>query len=219
MKKLMLEVKSYGHGFVRTELGGLRMTEHVKTDKGGFFFNYDENKQEATSLVEYQSSVEFPIIEILYNDELELRYILVEDNSYKVEAFKEELKDKDTTDEIVLEVEGFNHGPVSNNKSLSKRDEVYKKALATFGKVSQMMMVIEETSELQKEISKNFRGEDNIESIAEEIADVIIMLNQMKIYFDIHKNVESWIDIKTDKLIEKIEEEEVRVTKMIECEA
>lgn len=83
---------------------------------------------------------------------------------------------------------------------------VCKDALETFGKVSQMMMVLEETAELQKEISKNFRGESNITLIAEEIADVEIMLEQMKILFNIREDVEEWKKAKAKRLIQRIEE-------------
>ena len=38
-------------------------------------------------------------------------------------------------------------------------------------------------SELQKEICKHWRGRDNTRAIAEEIADVEIMLEQMKMIF------------------------------------
>ena len=53
----------------------------------------------------------------------------------------------------------------------------------------QIIMVFEEMAELQKELSKNLRGKDNINSIAEEIADVEIMIEQMKLLFDIDLDV------------------------------
>ena len=42
-----------------------------------------------------------------------------------------------------------------------------------------MLMVFEEMSELQKELCKFARGKQNRDAIAEEIADVYIMLGQM----------------------------------------
>ena len=42
-------------------------------------------------------------------------------------------------------------------------------------------MMFEEMAELQKELCKNARGKDNRAEIAEEIADVHIMLDQMEI--------------------------------------
>lgn len=61
--------------------------------------------------------------------------------------------------------------------------EIFEKAIATYGKTAQKMMLIEEMSELTKEICKDFRGRKNVGSIAEEIADVEIMLEQIKMIY------------------------------------
>lgn len=52
-------------------------------------------------------------------------------------------------------------------------------ALELWGGEAQTLMVMEEMSELQKELCKHARGKDNRKEIAEEIADVRIMLDQM----------------------------------------
>ncbi len=57
---------------------------------------------------------------------------------------------------------------------------------------------MEEMAELTKELSKNIRGQDNDLGIAEEIADVEIMLEQLKVIFDIRTDVET---VKQEKLI------------------
>ena len=57
----------------------------------------------------------------------------------------------------------------------------YERALKTWGKEPQMLQVIEEMSELIKEILKNInRHKDNVDEIIEETADVEIMLEQLK---------------------------------------
>ena len=57
----------------------------------------------------------------------------------------------------------------------------YERALKTWGKEPQMLQVIEEMSELTKEILKNVnRHKDNINELIEETADVEIMLEQLK---------------------------------------
>lgn len=61
---------------------------------------------------------------------------------------------------------------------------LYRTALDRWGKEAQIRMVFEEMSELQKELCKRMRGADNLEAIAEEIADVRIMLEQMGQMFD-----------------------------------
>ena len=61
--------------------------------------------------------------------------------------------------------------------------EVLQRALDTYGSFLQIAVMMEEMSELQKELCKNLRGRGSIEHIAEEIADVEIMLEQMKMLF------------------------------------
>ena len=83
---------------------------------------------------------------------------------------------------------------------------VYERALKTWGKNIQMLQVIEEMSELTKEILKNVnRKKDNIAEIIEETADVEIMLEQLKYCYNIHKQVEAY---KADKL--KIIEQRIK---------
>ena len=63
------------------------------------------------------------------------------------------------------------------------REAVLRKAIDTSGEESQMKMMIEEMSELTKELCKLFRGEAETGHILEEMADVQIMLDQMKMIF------------------------------------
>lgn len=67
---------------------------------------------------------------------------------------------------------------------------ILKRALATWGEQAQMLMVVEEMSELMKEILKNInRKKDNVAAIIEETADVEIMLEQLKANYDIEEKV------------------------------
>lgn len=72
-----------------------------------------------------------------------------------------------------------------------ERNEIIKKAIDTYGIDAQCLMAIEEMSELTKAICKESRarGKDNylstLDNIAEEIADVRIMLDQLCIIFKI----------------------------------
>jgi hypothetical protein len=84
---------------------------------------------------------------------------------------------------------------------------VYKKAIATWSQGSQIIITFEEMAELQKELCKCLRGEANTGHIAEEIADVEIMLGQMKLLFDIEEMVESYKRHKLIRLGERIEDE------------
>lgn len=62
-------------------------------------------------------------------------------------------------------------------------------AVNVYGKTSQCTVCMEEMAELTKELSKNLRGQDNTAHIAEEIADVEIMLEQLKLMFSIRDEV------------------------------
>ena len=67
-------------------------------------------------------------------------------------------------------------------------NEIYQQAIETYGKDAQLKMAIEEMAELTQAICKSFRGKDNLDNIIEEIADVEIMLAQLKIIFEISQN-------------------------------
>ena len=60
----------------------------------------------------------------------------------------------------------------------------YKKLIQKFGVKNQIIVAIEELSELQKELCKYLRDKTNIRNISEEMADVEIMLEQLKIIFE-----------------------------------
>lgn len=81
-----------------------------------------------------------------------------------------------------------------------------QRAIAKWGKDAQMKMVLEEMSELQKEICKMWRGKDNRDAIAEEVADVEIMLDQLKLMLDIPYQVEQHRQNKLQRLQERLEE-------------
>ncbi|MSS42447.1 hypothetical protein FYJ27_01675 [Anaerosalibacter bizertensis] len=83
------------------------------------------------------------------------------------------------------------------------KKEIYIQALRNWGYL-QKVVAIEEMTELQKELSKNMRGEENELYIAEEIADVEIMLEQMKILFNIDEDVEEMKEYKIKRLAERL---------------
>ena len=103
-----------------------------------------------------------------------------------------------TRDEIVTALRWANEG-VSG-------DKICRAALEAFGERAQMTMAIEEMSELAKELCKRCRGRDNVEAIAEEIADVEIMLQQMVMMFDCAGQVETFRRYKLERLAGRIEE-------------
>ncbi|MBW2969444.1 hypothetical protein KY314_05030 [Candidatus Woesearchaeota archaeon] len=87
-------------------------------------------------------------------------------------------------------------------KSKDERWVLYRTALELWGSKFQIMMLFEEIGELQQAISKYGRGKCTALNIAEEIADVEIMLEQMKILFVIDSQTEKAKEKKLLKLEE-----------------
>ena len=81
-----------------------------------------------------------------------------------------------------------------------------QRAIAKWGEDAQMKMVLEEMSELQKEICKLWRGKDNRDAIAEEVADVVIMLDQRELMLDIQYQVEQYRQKKGRRLQKRLED-------------
>lgn len=76
-----------------------------------------------------------------------------------------------------------------------------------YGKDSQMLIAIEEMSELTKELCKNKRGSERKKEITEEIADVKIMLVQLTALFGIEKEVDNMVDYKIRRQLRRMEQE------------
>lgn len=78
-----------------------------------------------------------------------------------------------------------------------KTGDLYAAAVKKYGKLSQLIMCMEEMAELTKELSKSIRGADNSAAIVEEMADVEIMLEQLRLIYRNRSEVDT---IKADKL-------------------
>lgn len=63
--------------------------------------------------------------------------------------------------------------------------ENYGKIIDHYGPEAQKVKAIEELSELQKEIAKDLIGQGSIENVAEEIADVKVMTEQLQLIYGI----------------------------------
>jgi hypothetical protein len=88
-----------------------------------------------------------------------------------------------------------------------KQRRVLDQALDKFGGPIQIMIAIEEMAELTKELVKDMRkypAQENDDNIAEEVADVFIMLEQVMMVFGIEETVKSNINHKIDRLNDRI---------------
>lgn len=85
-------------------------------------------------------------------------------------------------------------------------ENVCEKALKTWGKNAQMLQLLEEMSELQKEVIKNInRRQDNVAALAEEAADVMIMMEQLIYIYGIDEQVRQQAEYKINRLKKHLE--------------
>ena len=97
-----------------------------------------------------------------------------------------------------------------NHITPEERAKVYADALTTFGANCQLVVALEEMSELQKEICKALRGNLNPMHLAEEVADATIMLEQVQQIFLIHNAVGHMMDSKIVRLRQRIDDAKAR---------
>lgn len=89
-------------------------------------------------------------------------------------------------------------------KTLEERQKTYTNALRRYGEEVQLVVALEELSECQKEICKFLRGYGNAGHLAEEIADAIIMLEQVCYIFGLNEQVCEMMDKKILRLEERL---------------
>ena len=96
--------------------------------------------------------------------------------------------------------------------------DVLKRAIVTYGKEEQMMMMVEEASELIQAINKVRRAKNDAEEIeamehlAEEVADCFIVLMQMKLMV-CNRRVDKILNYKMNRLKENLDKQEVKNVK------
>lgn len=84
--------------------------------------------------------------------------------------------------------------------------QTFEAAIKRYGDANQLIVLFEEMSELQKEICKSFRynRKSYLDTIAEELADVEICLEQAKMIYGIDDAVEMWRLDKVCRLQERM---------------
>ena len=95
---------------------------------------------------------------------------------------------------------------------MNKKDmrHICHKAVELWGESLQTVVCMEEMAELMQSLSKNIRGMCDKSHIAEEIADVEIMLEQLKQIFHVRGDVEDYREKKLERLEQRIEEAKER---------
>lgn len=80
-----------------------------------------------------------------------------------------------------------------------------KKAIDTYSPLMQSVVAMEEMGELIQQISKELRGKGDIDHLAEEIADVQIMLDQLCMIYECSLMVSVHKAAKVERLRDALE--------------
>ena len=91
-----------------------------------------------------------------------------------------------------------------NKINYSERCKTYTNAMLAFGEQNQLIVAVEELSECQKEICKILRGGEDYLHLAEEVADATIMLEQIRLMFNINDCVCNIMDEKIKRLDDRV---------------
>lgn len=81
---------------------------------------------------------------------------------------------------------------------------IYTNAYIAYGEKSQLIVALEELSECQKEICKFLRDSGNINHLSEEVADALIMLEQVQLFFGIEDCVANFREMKLRRLDQRL---------------
>lgn len=87
------------------------------------------------------------------------------------------------------------------------KNELYQTAIDSYNMPMQVIVAIEEASEFQKELTKVLRsgiGEISFVNLCEEIADLEIMIEQIKFGYKLDKDVENYKKYKLNRLAERL---------------
>lgn len=89
-----------------------------------------------------------------------------------------------------------------------KKKDIYNKAKKVYGIDAQVTKAIEELAELQKELCKFLLDDSNIKNIAEETADVKIMIDQIELMLEIKEEVKVFKKAKIKRLSDRLDDEQ-----------
>lgn len=81
--------------------------------------------------------------------------------------------------------------------------DIIAAAVETYGYEDQMLQAIEELAELQRAITRAIKAPADRDNLHEEIADVEIMLMQLRTIFD-EKEIDEWKEYKMERLARRL---------------
>ena len=89
-------------------------------------------------------------------------------------------------------------------------NEVLKAAIEKYGAEAQVVVALEEMAELQQALTKFLRGNPDQRNINEEMADVSIMLEQLKLIFGNRAAVTHWVGKKVARLEQRLKTQAIK---------
>jgi len=87
-------------------------------------------------------------------------------------------------------------------------NKVFIEGFIEFGSETQIIIAIEEFSEVTKTLTKHLRGKTNLNDMAEELAHAKIMIDQMICLFNLEKQVNQEYEKALNRLIKLLIESE-----------
>ena len=81
-----------------------------------------------------------------------------------------------------------------------ERVKTYTNAIIANGPRHQLLKAVEELSELGQVLCKVINGEQDLDHLAEEMADVYITMEQVRLIFDIDDRIRDQMDFKVRRL-------------------
>lgn len=87
-----------------------------------------------------------------------------------------------------------------NKITYEERAKVYANAIEFYGVTGQLLKALEELTEVQLEIYRILEGRPDIHHLAEEVADATLVLEQVRLIFDINAEVCEVMDAKVLRL-------------------
>ena len=91
-----------------------------------------------------------------------------------------------------------------NQIGYEERKQTYAHALFRYGPVHQLNKFDEELGEFLTELGRMRNGDGNKANLAEELADLTIMLEQLRLIFEVNDDVCEWMDKKILRLQQRV---------------
>lgn len=85
-----------------------------------------------------------------------------------------------------------------------EREKVYTNAIIAYGPQKQLTKAVEELAECAQVLCKVIGGDLDLAHLTEEIADVYVTLEQVRLIFDIDDLIRDQMDFKVNRLNDKL---------------